>query len=381
MRQLAAGLIVCVLAVAAWGAETAEVLNEAQQLYENERYAPAAEMLEALLDEQPDAAEAHRLLGHVRLAMNQPAQARAAFVRAIEHGRVTVAMLSRLIRMDQQAGRLEAALTSLSWRALLAPEAPDWEKLRARLLMQSGRHAAAKRVARSLIERHPADTDALLLLGNAHLRTDSPDQALSALTTAYHLGAGDARLAATIAQLHQRLDRPDRAAAWYVRARELTGDQDQAARWTLRRAALRAAANEPQPGARLSALAEAGRGELSAEAAYWLGQFARQRGEAKQALQYWQRAVELGYAEPAVLARLGAHHFNAECYERAAALLQRRLEAGSENREMRRSLILSLLRLKRFEAARQQLIKYLAHHRLDEPARKMIAKLPASTAE
>jgi len=354
--------------------ERAEALEAAQQQYRAENYAAAADRLEALVEDAPALAEAHRLLGHVYVEMDRPAEARQAFARAIAHGRITAAMLDRLANLDQAAGRPDAALAASQWRLLLEPGESTWRLWRAQLLLENGAAAEAANLARQTTAANPATRAGWLVLGNARLAQERLAEAVAAFATGYHLGQRDAALARTVAGLCERLDRPQQAAAWLERAISQTQGEARRA-LVLRRARLVIAAELTElPITRLKTIAETD-STSAGEAAALLGQRAQQHGNEAAALDWWRRAGELGEVRPTVLARLGVHHYNAKHHERAADYLKRRLETGNEDAELRRLLVQSLLESGQKAAAREALADYIARQGLDEIARAMVKKL------
>jgi len=388
MRVIALGPLACaaVITAASWVAPAASAapssaqartLNQAQQHYEKGELKQAAETLRELVDSAPGLAEAHRLLGHVYYRMDEPGRARAAFVDAISRGRLTPAMLSRLIRIDRRAGRTQSALAGLELRSILAPEAPDWRRLEARLLNNTGRPDAARRLVQPLVRRRPWDIPARLLLGNSYLRAGRQGQAVREFVTAYHLGGGDAALAETIGQLWQQLSRPEAAAAWYERAIALTphdkdDKRDRRRGLILRRGKLLVAAElTGRATSHLQTLAASGESQRAAKAALRLGQLARLQGRSKQAIGRFERALELGLDRPDVYETLGAHHYNEGHYQRAADLLEKRLKKGSNNQRLRRFLVQSLIQTRRLAEAREALHGYIARFGLDKPAKQL----------
>jgi tetratricopeptide (TPR) repeat protein len=353
--------------------EQVRKLNEAQKLYNKEQYQQAAGALQSLIKEDPSVAEAYRLLGHVHLAMDQTGKARQAFVDAIQRGRVTVAMLGRLIRLDRAAGRSHAAMAGLWLRSLLAPDAPAWQQLTMRMLMDQGWPRRAQALGRELIEKRPADVAVLQMLGNAYLKTDDYRAAIEPFITAYRLGSDEPRLAQTIAGAWQQLDRPREAVRWYDRAIAASQPSAERDEMVLRRAALLLNAEmTDRPTPALKRLAQRKEAAKAGQAALRFGQLASARGDANEALKYWQRAVDLGVEEPALLAALGEHYFNSQDDAQAIEMLRRRLDAADARPALHRMLITSLLRTGASDAASRRLQTYLARFGLDAQARELI---------
>ena len=350
-----------------------EALNQAQTYYDKQQYPQAVETLTGIVEQDPTVAPAHRLLGHVYYAMDKPGKARAAFVEALGRGRLTAAMLGRLVRLDQTAGRSHAALAGLWLRSLLAPDAPAWQRLHMRLLLQHGWAERAQAMGRSIVEKRPADVKALQLLGNSYLRTQDYRQAAEALSEAFELGVRKPTLAQAIGDAWRQLDRPRAALDWYDRALAAMNQSGRRDELVIRRASLLVAAGlTDRPTPRLHTLAE-GQGDQAGKAALRLGQLAQASGNTEAALRHWQTALKKGIDKPALLLALGDYHFNQRDYKRAATLLRRRVNQGDSKAAVYRRWVQSLIRSDQPAAAQQALQRYLAQFGLSKNGRQLIA--------
>lgn len=184
---------------------------------------------EALVRQMPQEALNHNLLGVVRAAARQPAEARAAYLKALELKPGLVPAQLNLARLDITQGRADAArerltalvgkdetqvqaLTELARLELRSGGAearlPALEKAHARLprdralahtllalYMGLDKPAKAQALAAELVRQQPQDPDALEALGRAHLALGQRDEARNAFASLIRVpGIGAERL-------------------------------------------------------------------------------------------------------------------------------------------------------------------------------------------
>ena len=224
-------------AVTAWGQgrDVATRLREAQAQIEAGSSEQAVVDLEALVEERPTLADAHRLLGHALQRSGRPARARAAFLECVAHGRATSDVYAALLRLDQEAGHAAAAAMSLEWLVWYHPTHTGYALLRAEASLREGALEAAAREVEAVLARRPSSLPGLRLLGRVRLEQDDVSGALQAWSAAYWIGPEDGALARAIAELHQRAGSADQAIEWHQRA-FAGGDDDRA--WAVRVAEL-----------------------------------------------------------------------------------------------------------------------------------------------
>ena len=100
-------------AVLALTSTEAAQLNQAQQAINNQQAASAIGPLTQLIQNHPDLAQAHRLLGHAYALTGQSDLARKHLVIAITHGQMTSDSLARLYQLDQAQNNHLANLVQL----------------------------------------------------------------------------------------------------------------------------------------------------------------------------------------------------------------------------------------------------------------------------
>lgn len=186
----------------------------------------AQQVADALVRRLPDEALAHNLLGAVKAASRQPAEARAAYARAVALNATLAPAQLNLARLDAGEGQLDAArqrlaallkqsprnvqalteLARVEIRAGRSAEAlPLLEKARAlapsdmpaglellALQQKLNKPAAALALAKQLVLARPEDPAVLEALGRAHLIVGEPSGARVAFATLARLAGTDA---------------------------------------------------------------------------------------------------------------------------------------------------------------------------------------------
>lgn len=365
-------------ALGAVSQEAAEQLRQAEQHRRRGEHRQAIDTLEALLENEPALAEAHRLLGHAYLGLGRTDDARAALIDAIEHGRPTGDVLAALIRIDRQAGGRDAALlTTAPLMHLREPDNPIWFHLWAEALDGLDQPDAAAGVLHALTREHPDDPRGWLALANAQLASGDSPAAAASFETAWHLGAEEPGLALTLARLHRQLDDPHASLAWYDRALADAAEGADRDAHLLEQAQMQVAAGLTVERSALERLAEGDDRQSARRAADLLAQVSHRDGEVAQGVAWWRLAVEHGLDRPQVLALLGSHHINRGEHELAAPFLQQHLanHRTTETDAVRRMLIVSLIELGERDQAREHLRAHVGQHGLDEAADQLIDQL------
>ncbi|MEX2670651.1 MAG: tetratricopeptide repeat protein [Phycisphaeraceae bacterium] len=351
--------------------EQARQLRAAQQRYQANEDAAAAESLETMLEADPTFAEAHRLLGFVRYRMGENDAARQAFVAAMAHGRLTVDQLGRLVEIDREAGRTVAMLNTLRMLIVLDPEEPSWRRLYAYTLTSIGATDEAEAVLRELATEDTTDADARLRLANLYMEQGRSREAAAALETAYHLGERSAEVAQNLAALWAEQQNYPAALTWHDRVIAATAEPSPT--MLLRRAELLLAVPEDQAAAEIAEQVIGDEDEAIRRGAHvLLARIAMRQDDDETAAAHYAQAVEAGLNDAQVLTFLGAHHFNAGRYEQAAGYLAQRAEAEPLDRQASRFLVLSYLANDQREQAGEVLRDHLEQYGMDDSSRRLL---------
>ncbi|MFA9480146.1 tetratricopeptide repeat protein [Phycisphaerales bacterium AB-hyl4] len=349
-------------------------LHEARQLYADGAYADAAAALSAIVEERPDVAAAHLFKGHALYALERFDEARGAYARAIEAGRLDAAMLGRLAQIEQRADRRGSALSALRLLLLVTPGEHDLHLAVAEASAAAGLPGEAAQLYEQVIRARPSDAGGHLRLANLHLSRDRWREAIGPMTLAYHLGEAAGERARTLGDLHMRADQPTAAAAWYERAID-DGLDTSAMQLRLAQAWL---AHGDREAARAAATRAAEADDTSADggrALLLLGQLAREAGEIDEAVRYWQRAAERADVPRQVHVYLGTLTYERERFGEAAAHLAAARAAGDVEPTTLRLLVLSYAGQGERERAREMLQVYVERYGMDEAAAGMVRRL------
>jgi Flp pilus assembly protein TadD len=349
-------------------------LATAQRLFNEKEYSRAADLLRRSLEEDPDRAGAHALLGHAYFELGRLDEAGASFNQAIALGRLTSDVLARLGQIALARERLPAALNSLRLASLLAPEDDNLELAAAATAERAGLHDEAESVYRDLLAADPSRADVHLRLGNLYLLTERPRKALKPLLLAYHLGESSPALARTIGELYVNRGDLHGAVEWYQRLRLLKPKQPEGI--ALRCARLMASAGDPEGASKLAhTLLKSQKGAVAGDARLLLGQIAASRGAVDEAVLHWRAAAAAGRAGPDVHAWLGSYFRRKGNHAEAALHLRKRLSAGAMDQSLARALISSLIQLQDLEGARRELVVMIEHFGMDEHAESLVRRI------
>lgn len=203
--------------------DEARLLTQAHEAFNAGQYQTVVQLLQPVVAEYPDAADAHRLLGHAFERLNQPDQARKAFAASLTHGGLRPDALAALAQVERNAGRPAAALAPLQLLSLVEPGTQSYQLIYANTLRLLGQHEAAAAVLEAMLAQDPASVEALRLAANVHLARGETQAAANTLTTAYWLQP-DPALARAIGELHLQHGDPESGATWYTLAGAATPD-------------------------------------------------------------------------------------------------------------------------------------------------------------
>ncbi|MFP4143675.1 MAG: tetratricopeptide repeat protein [Phycisphaeraceae bacterium] len=348
-------------------AEAGEAFKLAQTLYQQGEHPQAIATLEPLREDHPQSADIHRLLGHVYAAAGQPARARDSLTEALRLGGLRVDALARLVQIDRQQDRPLPLLATLRLLTLLDPSDANWPRLTARTLAELGRSDEAAEVVQQVIERSPAEADALAQLGQLRLTQGRQDEAVVLLETAWQLGDAPPGLARTIGDIWLAAGDATRALTWYDRpAAASTGPSLQ-----LHRARAWFELGELGRARQAAQQAAAEGGAAAGQAHRLLARLALEAGDAEAAAQHLEQAD--GPAE--LLAALGRHHYNEGDFARAADYLGQALSTDIDRPRLHVALVDSLIEVGRNDDAQQQLAAYVARQGMDDEAKRLAARL------
>jgi tetratricopeptide (TPR) repeat protein len=194
------------------------------------------ESLEFAIERAPDLAEAHALLGEVRLRQalydrdSRPeawtdAETSVRRALALDDRLATAhAVLSRilLLRDWNWGGAAEESLRAIQ----LDPSAADARSARALYLQSAGRLAEAIVERERVYRADPLNPQSLVFLGDAYVFSHRYDEATRAYERALELERDYRPAVASLADVFERLGRDADAAAWHSRLFMLRGQQD-----------------------------------------------------------------------------------------------------------------------------------------------------------
>ncbi len=365
------GLVIAEASAAEFKPEDATKLQQAQTNINNENYQAAVEPLLGLQQVYPDAGVIPRLLTHAYFGLKQFDLSRKAAVAAINSGQVSADVLTRIAQIDDQRDDKLALLNTVRLLTIIDENSQQWRITYGDLLLSSGAYAECIQVFSTLAETHPDSAVLQARLGNAYLRAERFREAATTLELAWRLGPKQPKLMLAV------------AGAW-----DKLGDTEQTARWLER--AIAAQPTNPKVSLQLAtslvAIDQSGRAKsvltplldnspnvIKTDAHGMLGSIAMEAKDTAKAVRHFEAAHALGAKTVKLSRLLGAYHFNAKGFEKAAAFLREAVSAEQSHEETRRFLIYSLIQLKARSEARKQLRVYIEQNGLTEQA-KLLAK-------
>jgi len=334
----------------------------------------AAAILHSITKRRPDFADAHRLLGHAYSILGDRSKARAAFIDALAHGRLTSDVLARLVQLDRRAARTPSLLSLLRLLAITEPDNPSWQLLYGDLLAGARATEQARLVFETLRAKSPADPQIALRLGNLALGRGDDAAAALAFEAAWTLGAQPAALPRTLAGLWQRLGEHRAALSWTRKI--LPKNAADGRNLQLRRGTLLWRLEDASAAtAELLPLCKSGDPKLVRQAAMILGNIAQRAGQSELAVRHWSLAVEHGQSDPQLFRLLAQHHIKNKAWAAAATMLGRLGGVPERSRADRELQVRCLIRAKRQAAAKAVLSELIEEHGIDEDIRQLLKEL------
>ncbi len=348
--------------------------NQAIEHYTGKRYDEAARLLQGVVEENPDLAEAYRMLGHCHAQLGRTDRARAAFIAALAHGRVSADMLGRLAEIERDADRHVAAVNLLRQAAPLGgADNKEIGVVLAQALVRIGATAEAEAIYLELRNAAPADSRVALRLGNLYRHQDRHADALTMLLTAYYLGNETPALPSLIAELYAAMADPEEAVAWY--AVVIDTDKTENVRAALRRAHLYVESDDFDQAERLlQSIGDSDDSDARGDAHALLARLELNRGNIDRAANYWRQAVDAGFQDDHMSRALGTLFFNEGDYAAAASCLAS-IPAGSADPRLLYAAMTSLMETGRKTEVWPRLRSYVAAYGMDEYAAEVVDRL------
>ena len=358
---------------------TERELRTAERLYAAKSYQAASRVLEDLVQRHPMLGPAHRLLGHTYFELGKYKLARRSLSHSIANGLMSRDVLVRLVFIERRAHRLATALNLLRLAQQVDPENEDILVNLAATASEIGLTREARAVCEQVVDSHPLNTSALVLLGNLRLKAESKNAAASAFEVAYGLGRRSPDLARTIADLRFQTGDLEVAAMWYERALLAAAPPPEL---RVRHArvlfALRDFVRAEEAAKKIVSstnLHDAAIQRAVAKAYLLLGEIEAAREAMDAARGHWEKALEHGEDSPDVHSYLAAYYFRAKNYPVAFEHYRDRLVRDPHDADTLYFQTRCLLEMDRTEGARSSLQTYLEHHGLDDRARGLIAAM------
>ncbi|MFQ5744843.1 MAG: tetratricopeptide repeat protein [Acidobacteriota bacterium] len=334
--------------------------NLGRALVKNEAWVEAEAALRQAAGLLPDSPRPHGYLGLILRRLQRPAEAAAAFERALrldpQQGELAFDLATARRAAGDDVGALEAARRA----AELLPDNPSVQHLLARLLAAGHsddnlvQAAVAYRRALATSSDRPADGDLYSGLAEVYFRLGLPQEAESALRQAIELQPEKAENYFNLAQMIYKQRRYEESLAAYEHALEL--DPGHGTSQLFRGYALLQLSREDEALAafeRAAALLP-GNSEPHLEAAKLL--IDKGRFEAAQA--HLMRAVNRGVAPPEVGLLMGRLRMEQGRATEAISILGRVIEADPELLEAEYRLGQALVKAGRVEEGRERLADY-----------------------
>ena len=374
-----AGLLACLpqISLGRVSPETRRAVQKAEKLIGNERYEEAAIRLEEVIQQEPSAAKANRLLGHAYFELGQLQRARRAFVNSISHGSLSADVFDRLAYIDQKQGRELISMVELELATVLNPTNNSYKLAMADQAIAAGRLELARAVYGQMLRDDPADAELHLRLANLYLQLQQPQRALISFQASYYLGQPSVALVRNIAELQIQIGDLDEAVSWFERVISLGAEDWSALR--LRQAQLLFQLGDLDEARQKADAARADEAGVSAAAAHLLlGQIAMLRNEKESAVNHWEKAAADRRLRRKVAGFLGNYHFSHGNYDKAAVFLDTATRSDSPDPGMHRSLVRCLVELQQLETAESELRRYVEHNGIDDYVRSLAKNLPGA---
>lgn len=139
----------------------AMVLNQMFDLFVQTGRAGAFEKrLDGLLAERPDSAHLHGLRGRIALIQDRNEEAAGEFARALELAPQDGAALSGLALLERKRGDVAKAIETMKKAAAVSPNNPEYGYMAARMTLDQGDRAGARKMFESVLRNQPGHVGA-----------------------------------------------------------------------------------------------------------------------------------------------------------------------------------------------------------------------------
>jgi tetratricopeptide (TPR) repeat protein len=139
----------------------AMVLNQLFDLFlQTGRADEAEKRLDALLAKRPDSAHLHGLRGRAALVQGRNEEAAQEFARALELAPKDGAALSGLALLEHQQGNVAKAIETMKQAAAFSPNNPEYGYMAARMTLDQGDRAEARKMFESVLRNDPGQVGA-----------------------------------------------------------------------------------------------------------------------------------------------------------------------------------------------------------------------------
>lgn len=331
--------------------------------FQQDRPAEAATRFQAAVTRFPNFRRAWRMLGLTQMRQAEYDGAIKSFTKMIELGGGDATSYGLLgFAYSSKADHL-AAETAYRNALLLDPQNSQWRLGLARSVVQQEKYEEAAALLRVLIERDPSKSEFWLLQANAYMKMGQPLRAAENLEVVARMDKGTPDAMNLLGDIYVNENKPDLAAAAYVKAIDLDPAQSTARAFrSLEALASRGANAEARQVAdrmeaafkdrlgeddrrrilkvRARVASGEGNGDEAArvlaeivaldpfdgDALVLLGQHYARAGELEKAAVYFERAANLEAFEPQAKLRLGQVMVQQAKYSEALPLLRRSQE-------------------------------------------------------
>jgi tetratricopeptide (TPR) repeat protein len=141
--------------------ENVAALNQLFDLFiQTERLDEARKRLDALLAKQPESAHLYGLRGRAALVQGRIEDAEKDFARALELAPEDGAALSGLALLERQRGDLPKAIETMKQAAKASPQSPEYGYMAARMTLDLGDRAEARKMFESVLRDQPGQVGA-----------------------------------------------------------------------------------------------------------------------------------------------------------------------------------------------------------------------------
>lgn len=161
------------------------------------------------------------LTGQILLQQNKPAEARAAFERALELDRDFAPAVEHLVNLDLAQNRADAARERVQAEIARKPDMAEWQILLARVLFAERRPADAEAALQKAIALRPDTPVPYALLAGYQVSAGRTEDALRNLREVVQRSPRDVRAWMTIAVLHEQRGEAEAAVAAYEKLLEV----------------------------------------------------------------------------------------------------------------------------------------------------------------